>query len=64
MNKRLDKRRKRPVSSKKERVRLSQPDMRTPEQRQAAREASQVLTGRRNGPRALYSTPVKPEAGS
>lgn len=64
MNKRLDKRHKRQVLRGRERVRLSQPDVRTPEQLKAAREASQSLTGRRNDPHALYSTPVKPEAGS
>jgi hypothetical protein len=64
MNKRLLKRHKRQVSRAKQRVRLSEPDLRTPEQLQAAREASRPDTGRRNGPHALYSTPsVRNNAG-
>ena len=39
MNKRLLKRHKRQVSRAKERVKLSEPDLRTPEQLTAAREA-------------------------
>ena len=40
MDKRLAKRHKRQVARAKERVRLSEPDLRTPEQIEAAREAS------------------------
>jgi hypothetical protein len=40
MNKRLAKRHKRQVSRANKRVRLSEPDLRTPEQIKAAREAS------------------------
>jgi hypothetical protein len=40
MDKRLAKRHKRQVSRARERVRLSEPDLRTPEQIKAAREAS------------------------
>ena len=40
MNKRLAKRHKRQVSRAKKRVRLSEPDLRTPDQIKAAREAS------------------------
>jgi len=40
MDKRLAKRHKRQVARAKERVRLSEPDVRTPEQIEAAREAS------------------------
>jgi hypothetical protein len=40
MNKRLEKRHKRQVARAKERVRISEPDVRTPEQIKAAREAS------------------------
>jgi hypothetical protein len=58
MDKRLLKRHKRQVSRAKERVRLSEPDLRTPEQLKAAREASRSLTGRRNDPHAYYSTPL------
>jgi hypothetical protein len=56
MDKRLAKRHKRQVSRAKERVRLSEPDLRTPEQVRAAREASRPGSGR-NHPPALYSTP-------
>jgi hypothetical protein len=55
MDKRLQKRHKRQVSRAKERVRLSEPDLRTPEQLRAAREASQPAGGWRNRARALYS---------
>jgi hypothetical protein len=42
MNKRLAKRHKRQVARQKEHVRLSEPDVRTPEQIKAAREASRA----------------------
>jgi hypothetical protein len=58
MNKRLLKRHKRQVSRARERVRLSEPDVRTPEQLKAAREASRSLVGQRNAPPALYATPA------
>jgi hypothetical protein len=64
MNKRLEKRHKRQVLRARERVTVSQPDVRTPEQLKVAREASRGMTGPRNDTRALYSTPVKHEAGS
>ncbi len=54
---RLLKRHKRQVARAKERVRLSEPDLRTPEQLEAAREASRSLTGRRTANRPYYSTP-------
>ena len=55
MDKRLAKRHKRQVSRAKERVRLSEPDLRTPEQIKAAREASRPTLGRsRDG---MYVTP-------
>ena len=57
MNKRLLKRHKRQVLRAKERVKLSEPDLRTPEQLRAAREASRPAGGRRNGPHTHYSTP-------
>ena len=60
MDKRLQKRHKRQVSRAKERVRLSEPDLRTPEQLRAAREASQPAGGWRNRTRALYSKPSVP----
>ncbi len=64
MNKRLLKRHKREVSRARERVRLSEPDLRTPEQLRAAREASRPAAGRRNAPQAHYSTPsIRNQAG-
>jgi hypothetical protein len=45
MNKRLEKRHKRQVSRARGRLRLSEPDVRTPEQIKADREASRALTG-------------------
>ena len=63
MNKRLLKRHKRQVARAKERVRLSEPDVRTPEQLAAAREASRAVASRRTAPRALYSTPPAHHAG-
>jgi hypothetical protein len=55
MDKRLQKRHKRQVARARERVRVSEPDLRTPEQLRAAREASQPAGGWRNRARALYS---------
>ena len=63
MNKRLLKRHKRQVSRAKERVKLSEPDLRTPEQLTAAREASRAVASRRTDPRAPYSTPSPNHAG-
>jgi hypothetical protein len=64
MDKRLQKRHKRQVLRAKQRVKLSEPDLRTPEQLRAAREASRSLSGRRNDPHALYSTPsIRDHAG-
>ncbi len=57
MNKRLLKRHKRQVSRAKERVRLSEPDLRTPEQLTAAREASRAVASRRADPRPLTPRP-------
>jgi len=48
MNKRLLKRHKRQVLRAKEQAKLSEPDLRTPEQVREAREASGAKTGRRN----------------
>lgn len=44
MNKRLEKRHKRKVARAKEGLKTSEPDVRTPEQIQAAREASRAPT--------------------
>ena len=57
MDKRLAKRHKRQVSRAKKRVRLSEPDLRTPEQIKAAREAS-----RPTGDRGSYG--ARPSSGN
>jgi hypothetical protein len=46
MDKRLAKRHKRQVSRKNERVKLSEPDVRTPEEIKAAREAARATMAR------------------
>jgi len=51
MDKRLAKRHKRQVSRERSKVRLSEPDLRTPEQIEAAREASRHDGGRRTEPK-------------
>ena len=64
MNRRLLKRHKRQVARAIERVKLSEPDLRTPEQLKAAREASRFARGRRSDPHAHYSTPsIRNHAG-
>ena len=64
MNKRLLKRHQRQVSRAKERVKVSQPDLRTPEQVSAAREVSRSVAGQHNVPRTPYSTPsLRNQAG-
>jgi hypothetical protein len=64
MSKRLLKRHKRQVARAKERVKVSEPDVRTPEQLTAAREASRAVTGRRTDPHANYSMPsMRNQAG-
>jgi hypothetical protein len=55
MNKRLQKRHKRQVTRGRERIRVSQPDLRTLEQIQAARDASRAILGRNTVPLALYA---------
>jgi hypothetical protein len=57
MSNRILKRHKRQVTRARERVRLSEPDLRTPEQLKAARDASRSADGRRNAPPAPYLTP-------
>jgi hypothetical protein len=56
MNKRLAKRHQRQVARAKDRVKLSEPDVRTPEQLAAARVASRAVSRFRNDPHAKYST--------
>jgi hypothetical protein len=63
MTKRLLKRHKRQVARAKERVRLSEPDLRTPEQLAAAREGSRAVTGRQVNLRPLYSMTSANRAG-
>ena len=57
MNKRIQKRHKRQVARAKQRIRLSEPDLRTPEQIRAAREATRPAAGRRNDPHPHYAAP-------
>jgi len=57
MNKRLEKRHKRQVSRARSHVKLSEPDVRTPEQIAAAREASRAVGVVRKDPHANYATP-------
>lgn len=64
MDKRLLKRHKRQVARAKEHVKLSEPDVRTPEEITAAREAGRTASGRRNDAQGLYSAPtVRSHAG-
>ena len=56
MDKRLAKRHKRQVARAKEKVKLSEPDVRTTEQIEAAREASRPDTSRGIGPKINAST--------
>ena len=51
MDKRLNKRHKRQVARAKEHVKVSEPDVRTPEQIEAAREASRPDLSRSNAPK-------------
>jgi hypothetical protein len=51
MDKRLAKRHKRQVSRDRSKVKLSEPDLRTPEQIEAAREASRHDSARGNQPK-------------
>ncbi|MEO8028665.1 MAG: hypothetical protein ABI823_19440 [Bryobacteraceae bacterium] len=64
MDKRLQKRHKRQVARAREKVKLSEPDVRTQEQIEAAREASRAVDARRGGTNANYSAPsVRNQAG-
>ena len=56
MNKRIEKRHKRSVARAKAHVKLSEPDVRTPEQIAAAKEASRVTNAGHNGIGAQYSS--------
>jgi hypothetical protein len=56
MDKRLAKRHKRQVARAKENIRLSEPDVRTPEQIAAAREASRPDRSRDGKPKLAASS--------
>jgi hypothetical protein len=56
MNKRIEKRHKRQVARARERVRTSEPDLRTPEEVTAAREVSRSVASRHSMPHAAYAT--------
>jgi hypothetical protein len=67
MDKRILKRHKRQVSRARDRVKLSEPDLRTPEQLAAAREVSRSVASRHSVPQPYYATtsthqPAGPEA--
>lgn len=64
MNKKLEKRHKRQVARAKHRVKVSEPDVRTPEQLAAAREASRAVSSVRNDAHANYFTPSASHARS
>ena len=55
MNKRLLKRHKRQVLRARQHVKVSEPDMRTPEQLSAARESSRSVGSRRDALREPYA---------
>ena len=55
MDKRLLKRHKRQVSRAKQHVKVSEPDLRTPEQVTAAREVSRSVGSRRDALREPYA---------
>lgn len=59
MNKRIEKRHKREVMRKKNKARLSEPDLRTPEEIKIAREASRPAQGWHKDPHVNYSKPSK-----
>ena len=63
MNKRILKRHKRQVSRAKDRVRLSEPDLRTPEQLTAAREVSRSCSQPAQPPPRALRHAVPPESG-
>ena len=63
MDKRSLKRHKRQVARAKKRVRLSEPDLRTPEQLTAAHESNRAVARRRTDPRGNHSTPSPQRAG-
>lgn len=65
MNKRIEKRHKRQVLRAKQRVKVSEPDVRTPEEIKAAREASRPDGARAYGSSAVpsFRTRTAPTTG-
>jgi hypothetical protein len=65
MNKRIEKRHKRQVLRAKQRVKLSEPDVRTPEEIKAAREASRPDFARSAGSSSVpsFRTRTAPTTG-
>ena len=63
MNKRLEKRHKRQVARDRERGKVSEPDLRTPEEIAAARQASGAVANRRTDLRPNYVRPAPNRAG-
>ena len=63
MNKRLVKRHKRQVARGRARSKASEPDLRTPEQLMAAREASRAVANRRTHLRPNYEMPAPKRTG-
>ena len=64
MTRRLVKRHKRQVARAKSNVKLSEPDVRTPEEVRAAREASRPAGARRKEPVPLYAARSGPAAAT
>jgi hypothetical protein len=62
MNKRLEKRHKRQVSRARARVKVQEPDLRTPEEILAAREASRPDPARKSGSQGLFGRQQGPRA--
>jgi hypothetical protein len=56
MDKRIAKRHKRQVSRAKQKIQLSEPDLRTPEQIKAAREVSRVANGHGSDTRSAVTS--------
>jgi hypothetical protein len=59
MDKRIEKRHKREVLRKKNKAKQTEPDVRTPEEIKAAREASRPAQGWHKDPHANYSKPAR-----
>ena len=58
MDKRLQKRHKRQVARAKDRIRISEPDVRTPEEIKAAHDASRPAVARVSGTSPAYAGPA------